>query len=161
MERRGVVGLAPGEEYCDCSKQFGKWARILWLTGPPRIRFNEYVDSGNQGKDVEDVDVVVTLSERSMAACGASPRAATAPEDASHTSRAVLRPGTAAVAKRSAGLDCVAVSHLGFVVMPGSASFNHLKLRERKHHVLGWFRRCCRFLRVQVVGPKKEPHNRH
>ena len=53
------VGLAPGEEFCDCSKQFGKWARIPWLIGPPGIRFNEYVDSGNHGKDVEDVDVVV------------------------------------------------------------------------------------------------------
>ena len=35
----------------------------------------------------------------------------------------VWRPGTAAVVKTSAGLDCDAVSPLGFVVMPGSASF--------------------------------------
>ena len=36
---------------------------------------------------------------------------------------AALRPGTAAVVKISAGLDCVAVSPLGSVVMPASASF--------------------------------------
>ena len=35
-----------------------------------------------------------------------------------------LRPGTPAVVRRSAGLDCVALSPLGSVVMPGSASFN-------------------------------------
>ena len=34
------------------------------------------------------------------------------------------RPGTAAVVKRSAGLDCASVSPLGSVVTPGSASFN-------------------------------------
>ena len=43
-------------------------------------------------------------------------------EDATHTSRAALRPGTAEV-KISAGLDCEAVSPLGSVVMPRSASF--------------------------------------
>ena len=36
-------------------------------------------------------------------------------------SRAALRPGTAAVVKRSASLDCASVSPLGSVVMPGSA----------------------------------------
>ena len=41
-----------------------------------------------------------------------------------HTSRAALRPGTAAVVKMSAGLDCVAVSPLGSAAMPGSASFS-------------------------------------
>ena len=41
-----------------------------------------------------------------------------------HTSGAALRPGTAAEVKRSVGLDCVAVSPLGSVVMPGSASLN-------------------------------------
>ena len=39
------------------------------------------------------------------------------------TSKAALRPGTSAVVKRSAGLDGVAVSPLGSVVMPGPASF--------------------------------------
>ena len=34
-------------------------------------------------------------------------------EEATHTSRAALRPGTAAAVKISAGLDCVAVSPLG------------------------------------------------
>ena len=44
-------------------------------------------------------------------------------ENHTHTqSRAA--PWTAAVEKRSAGLDCASVSALGSVVMPGSASFN-------------------------------------
>ena len=34
------------------------------------------------------------------------------------------RTGTVAVVRRSAGLDCVSVSPLGSVVMPGSASFS-------------------------------------
>ena len=52
---------------------------------------------------------------RSKAACAASPRAAAASEGANaHASRAALRPGTAAVVKRSAGLDCVPVSRRGF-----------------------------------------------
>ena len=45
-------------------------------------------------------------------------------EEATHMSRAALRPGTAAVVKRSAGLDCASVSPLGSVVMPGSASLS-------------------------------------
>ena len=28
VQRRGVVGLAPGEEFYDCHQQFGKWARM-------------------------------------------------------------------------------------------------------------------------------------
>ena len=44
-------------------------------------------------------------------------------EEATHTSRAALRPGKAAVVRISAGLDCEAVSLVGSVVMPGSASF--------------------------------------
>ena len=50
---------------------------------------------------------------RSKAAGAASPRAAAALEDATHTSKAGLRPRTAAVAKRSAGLDCASVSPMG------------------------------------------------
>ena len=61
-------------------------------------------------------------SLRSNAACAASPRAAAAFEEATHTSWAALRPGTAAVVKISAGLDCEAVSPLGSVAIPGSAS---------------------------------------
>ena len=62
-------------------------------------------------------------SLRSNATCAASPRVAAATEEATHTSRAALRPGTAAMVKISAGLDCEAVGPLGSVVMPGSASF--------------------------------------
>ena len=51
------------------------------------------------------------------------PRAAEAIEEATNTSRAAPRPGTAAVVKLSAGLACEAVSPLGSAVMPGSASF--------------------------------------
>ena len=82
-------------------------------------------------------------SLRPSAAC-ASPRAAAAIEEATHTSRAALRPGTAAVVKTSAGLDCEAVGPLGFVAMP--------KSRERTRSVLSRLRHCCRFLHVPTVG---------
>ena len=49
-------------------------------------------------------------SLQSKTACAASPLAAAALGEATHTSRAALRLGTAAVVKRSAGLDCDAVS---------------------------------------------------
>ena len=62
-------------------------------------------------------------SKRSNAACAASPRAAAAMEEATHTSRAALCPGTAAVVRISAGLDCASVSPLGPVARPGSAYF--------------------------------------
>ena len=58
--------LAPGEELCDYRKQFGKWFRISWLSGPQGIRFKEITDGGSQGKDVEDVDVVVTPCRQRM-----------------------------------------------------------------------------------------------
>ena len=48
--------------------------------------------------------------------------AAAALEDATHTSRAVLCLGTTAVLQISAGQDCVSVSPLGSVVIPGTAS---------------------------------------
>ena len=55
---------------------------------------------------------------------GASPRAAAAMEEATHTRPGPhWSPGTEAVAKISTGLDCEAVSHLGSVVISGSASF--------------------------------------
>ena len=47
--------------------------------------------------------------DTAKAASAASPRAAAALEQTTHTSRAALRPGTAAVVKRSAGLDCASV----------------------------------------------------
>ena len=49
---------------------------------------------------------------------------AAAMEEATHTSRAALRPGTAAVLKISAGLDCEAVSPLSSGVMPGVCKFH-------------------------------------
>ena len=61
---------------------------------------------------------------QSKAACAASPRAAVALEGATKKSSAALRRGTAAVVKRSAGLDCASVSPLGSVEIPGSASFS-------------------------------------
>ena len=62
-------------------------------------------------------------SLRSNAACAASPRAAAALGEATHTSRAALRPGTAAVVRISACLDCEAVRPLDSGLMPGTASF--------------------------------------
>ena len=69
-----------------------------------------------------------------------------------------LRRGTAAVVKRSAGLDCVDVNPLGSVVMPGSASFNPPKTARRREHMRGilvWLRQCCKSLHVPAVGPKR------
>ena len=63
---------------------------------------------------------------RSKEACAAFPRAA-ALVDATHTSREALRRGTAAVVKRSAGLECVSVGPLGSMVIPGSASLSSPK----------------------------------
>ena len=60
MQSWAVVGLALGEEFCDCRQQFGKWARIPRLVCPPGFRLNECIDSGSQVKDVEDVGVVVS-----------------------------------------------------------------------------------------------------
>ena len=60
---------------------------------------------------------------RSKAACAASPRAAAALEDATDTSRAALRPGSAAVVKISAGVDVASVDPHGSVVTPEPASF--------------------------------------
>ena len=57
---RCVMGLASGEESCDCRKQIGQWASaLLWTLSRRRIHFNKDVDCGRQGEDVEDVDVVV------------------------------------------------------------------------------------------------------
>ena len=69
----------------------------------------------------------------------ASPRAAAALEEATHTSRAALRPGTAAIVKkkRSAGLDCASVSPLGSVEIPGSQVLVLRRRRERMRGVRG------------------------
>ena len=58
VQRWGVWSWRLAREYCDCRQQFGEWARITWAHLGP-VLF-EYVDSGSQGKDVEEVDVVVT-----------------------------------------------------------------------------------------------------
>ena len=60
VQRRCVVGLAPGEESCDCRWQIGKWARLPKLLCPHEIRLDENVDCGSQGENVEDVNVVVS-----------------------------------------------------------------------------------------------------
>ena len=78
---------------------------------------------------------------RSKAACAASLQAAAALEDATHTSRAALRPETATVVKMSAGLNCVSVSPLGSTAIPGPASLSPPRRRERKHRALRWLRR--------------------
>ena len=67
VQRRGVVELAPGEGFCDCRYQFGKWARIPRFTCPPGLRFDEHADCGSQGENVEDVDVVLSLSDHTWA----------------------------------------------------------------------------------------------
>ena len=56
------------------------------------------------------------LSLRSKVACASFLRAAAALEDATHTSGAAVRPGTATVVKISAGLDCVSRVAVGSVV---------------------------------------------
>ena len=59
-------------------------------------------------------------------------------EEATHTSRAALLWGTAATVKIASGLDCEAVSPLGSVVTPRSASFKLAPQRERMRGVLAW-----------------------
>ena len=71
--------------------------------------------------------VVRQFSIRRKRCLRVSPRAAAALEEATHTSRAALRPGTAAVVKRSACLDCVPVSLLGSVVMRWVRKFQSAK----------------------------------
>ena len=45
------MGLAPGEEFCDCGEEHGKCVRISRLLDPPGIHFNEYVNGSCQGED--------------------------------------------------------------------------------------------------------------
>ena len=66
VQRRCVVGLAPGEESCDCRQQFGKCASLRRNLSPPGIRSDENVDCGSQGENVEDVNVVVSPSRPHM-----------------------------------------------------------------------------------------------
>ena len=41
VQRRCVVGLALGEESCDCRLQIGKWANVPRFLCPPEIRVDE------------------------------------------------------------------------------------------------------------------------
>ena len=75
--------------------------------------------------------------------------AAAALEDATHTSGAALRPGTAAVVKRSAGLVVASVSPRGSVTAPSSGEQG-----GHRHSDLEWLRQCCRFLTAQAGGPR-------
>ena len=69
-------------------------------------------------------------------------------EEVTHTSRAALRPGKAAVVKISAGLYCEAESPLGSVeTVP-----RRRPQRERRRSDLARLRLCCRFLHVPSVG---------
>ena len=70
-----------------------------------------------------------------------------------NTSRAALRPGTATVVKRSAGLD------LWWLLGPRVSALRGR--RGRSHCVLEWLRQCCRFLRDLSLGSKSVPHSRH
>ena len=58
VQRRCVVVLALGEESCDCRTQI-KWASVPRNLSPPGISFDNNIDCGSQGENVEDVNVVV------------------------------------------------------------------------------------------------------
>ena len=52
------MGLASGEESCNCREQIGQWAS--WSLRIPNRHLNQDVDNGSQGGgDIEDVDVIV------------------------------------------------------------------------------------------------------
>ena len=105
--------MVPARSHSARAEGFGRTARVMAVLRRRRvlsIRVYVCVEA------IGDFIPVVRLF--------ASPRAAARLGEATHTSRAALRLGTAAVVKRSAGPDCVVVSPLGSVVMPGSASFN-------------------------------------
>ena len=60
VQRCCVVGLAPGEESCNCRQQIGQWAICLLKTLSRRwIHLNQDVDCGSLEEDIENVDVVV------------------------------------------------------------------------------------------------------
>ena len=44
FQRRCAVGLASGEESCDCRQQIGQRAAVLWTLSRSRIRFDKDVD---------------------------------------------------------------------------------------------------------------------
>ena len=50
----------PGEKLSHSGDQFGKREGKSWLLRPRGIHLNEHVDGSYQGKDVAQVDVVVT-----------------------------------------------------------------------------------------------------
>ena len=156
--RRQVLPVATGGDVCGVLKRSSDgWMRPP-VRGPNQAGGSEY-----SAASVLRVHLSC-VSLRSNAACAASPRAAAAMEEATHTSRAALRPVTAAVVKISAGLDCEAVSSsLGSVVMPGSraVSCRRLVVNARVNLSPRRLRRCCRFLRAPTEGPRKEPQHRH
>ena len=116
--RRQVLPAVRGGDVCGVLKR----ASDGWRRPPVRGPNQRAVVNVLLPQFAGLISVCVRL--RSDAACAASPRAGGASmEEAMNTSRAALRPGTAAVVRISAGLDCEAVSPLGSVVMPGSASF--------------------------------------
>ena len=87
---------------------------VLLLKSAPTNEMTKHLAASRAAADHFDVrtDRVATVSFTN-AARAASPRAAAAMEEATHTSWSALCPGTAAVVKISAGLDCEAVSSLG------------------------------------------------
>ena len=80
------------------------------------------------GTRVWDFPSVVGCSPFEKAACAASPRAAAASEDTTHTSEAALRPGTAAGAIRSARLDGVNARIVASRGFSSAADFSALRL---------------------------------
>ena len=61
VQRRCVVGLAPGEESCDDRQLIGQCAsRLLRICSRRWIHLIQEVDCGSQREDSENVDVVVS-----------------------------------------------------------------------------------------------------
>ena len=60
VQRWCVMGLASGEESCNCRQQIGRWASwLLRILSRRWIPLNQDVDSGSQGENIENVDVIV------------------------------------------------------------------------------------------------------
>ena len=60
-----VIRLVPGEEFHNCSEQFGKPA-VVPLLQQRMIQLNEHVDGGSQGKDIVQLDDLASLSDQSV-----------------------------------------------------------------------------------------------
>ena len=76
------------------------------------------------------------------------------------TSRAAMRPGTEAVVKRSAALDCASVSPRGSVVAPWSASVNPPR-RAWTHEQRPRVASAVQISLCSSWGSKNAPHSRH